>query len=173
MTARLFDDASNFENRFIRKYVSIHDKARALQSLGHVVVLTSGTFDLIHEGHARYLEAARDFGDFLIVGVDSDDRVRERKGPHRPVVPEMERARMVAHQRGVGIVTLKHPRAEGTGPWSLILAVRPDIVVVTEGAYTRDEIQELRVQSGALVRELPRMAVTSTSARIRDAALGI
>lgn len=170
MTARLFDDASHFGDRFIRNYLHIQDKVRALKELGHKVVLTSGTFDLIHEGHARYLEVARDFGDFLIVGVDSDDRVRERKGLGRPVVPEMERARMVAHQRGVGVVTLKPAH---DAKWSLIFAVRPDIVVVTEGAYTRDEIQELRVQSGALVRELPRMAVTSTSARIRDAALGI
>ena len=67
-----------------------------------------GTFDILHEGHSMYLEAARGFGDFLIVGVDSDEKVRRRKGVWRPAVPELERLRMVTHQRGVGLVTLKH-----------------------------------------------------------------
>ena len=71
------------------------------------VVLTMGTFDILHEGHSRYLEAARGFGDFLIVGVDNDEKVRGGRGPWRPAVPELERLRMVTHQRGVGLVTLK------------------------------------------------------------------
>ena len=86
------------------------------------VVLTSGSFDILHEGHSMYLEAARQFGDFLIVGVDSDQKIRQRKGTHRPAVPEMERLRMVTHQRGVGLVTLKGLEHER---WALIKAVSP------------------------------------------------
>ena len=81
--------------------------ADSLRDLGQTVVLTSGSFDILHEGHSLYLEAAREAGDFLIVGVDSDEKVRARKGPSRPAVPEEERLRMVTHQRGVGLVTLK------------------------------------------------------------------
>ena len=106
----------------------------ALRTLGLKVVLTSGSFDILHEGHSMYLEAARRFGDFLIVGLDSDEKIRARKGPHRPAVPEMERLRMVTHQRGVGLVTLKHLHDER---WRLIKTIRPDVLVATADTYTR------------------------------------
>src|SRR3954454_23433585 len=103
----LFADASNFELRFVKSYDRISEIVAALRVLELKVVLTSGSFDILHEGHSMYLEAARAFGDFLIVGVDSDDKIRKRKGPNRPAGPEQERLRMVTHQRGVGLVTLK------------------------------------------------------------------
>ncbi len=77
--------------------------------LGLRVVLTSGTFDILHEGHSMYLEAARRFGDFLIVGRRQRREGAPAQGPARPAVPELERLRMVTHQRGVGLVTLKQP----------------------------------------------------------------
>ena len=113
LSSSLFADASNFEQRFVESYDQVETIVSALKTLGMRVVLTSGSFDIIHEGHSMYLEAARGFGDFLIVGLDSDDKIRSRKGPDRPAVPQMERLRMVTHQRGVGLVTLKgadHPR---------------------------------------------------------------
>ena len=112
-----------------------------------------------------YLEAARQFGDFLIVGLDSDEKIRARKGENRPVVPQMERLRMVTHQRGVGLVTLKqtaHPK------WALIKAVRPDVLVATEETYTPEEIRELEADYCGRVEVLGRMATVSTSARLRD-----
>ena len=136
----LFADASNFELRFVESYEQIATIVGALRTLGLKVVLTSGSFDIIHEGHSMYLEAARRFGDFLIVGLDSDDKISARKGPHRPAVPELERLRMVTHQRGVGLVTLKHlhhPR------WNLIKVVRPDVLVATADTYDAAEIAEL------------------------------
>src|SRR5436190_4196075 len=80
----LFADASNFELRYVPDYERIASIVGALRTLGLKVVLTSGSFDIIHEGHSMYLEAARRFGDFLIVGVDSDGKIRARKGPPRP-----------------------------------------------------------------------------------------
>jgi len=134
------------------------------------VVLTSGTFDILHEGHSIYLEAARQFGDFLIVGVDSDDKVRKRKGPSRPAVPETERLRMLTHQRGVGLVTLK--RADDPR-WALIDAVRPDVLVATAETYTPTEITELESKYCGHVEVLERMATVSTSARLRLLQLGL
>ncbi len=122
LSSSLFADASNFEQRFVESYDQVKTIVSALKTLRMRVVLTSGSFDIIHEGHSMYLEAARGFGDFLIVGLDSDDKIQARKGPDRPAVPQMERLRMVTHQRGVGLVTLKgvqHPR------WALIKAVEP------------------------------------------------
>ena len=117
-----------------------------------------------------YLEACRGFGDFLIVGVDSDDKIRERKGPHRPAVPEMERLRMVTHQRGVGLVTLK---ARDHEKWALIKAVRPDVLVATAETYSPEQIAELEAKYCGEVRVLERMATISTSARLRRIQLGL
>ncbi|MFC1432998.1 adenylyltransferase/cytidyltransferase family protein [Streptacidiphilus sp. N1-3] len=169
-TSGLFADASNFELRHVPDYARISQIVDALRVLGLKVVLTSGTFDILHEGHSMYLEAARRFGDFLIVGVDSDEKVRQRKGMWRPAVPESERLRMVTHQRGVGLVTLKQvnePR------WSLIDAVKPDVLVATADTYKPEEIAELEANHCGRVEVLDRMATVSTSARLRLLQLGL
>jgi len=166
----LFADASNFELRFVPDYERITAIVQALRTLGLKVVLTSGSFDIIHEGHSMYLEAARRFGDFLIVGLDSDAKIRARKGPHRPAVPEMERLRMVTHQRGVGLVTLKELQH---GHWALIKATHPDVLVATEDTYTPAEIAELEEHCCGRVEVLERMATVSTSARLRRIQLGL
>jgi D-glycero-beta-D-manno-heptose 1-phosphate adenylyltransferase len=170
LTSSLFADAANFEVRFVESYDRIETIVGALKTLGLRVVLTSGSFDIIHEGHSMYLEAARRFGDFLIVGLDSDEKIQARKGPDRPAVPQMERLRMVTHQRGVGLVTLKesrHPR------WELIKTVGPDVLVATEDTYTAAEIAELESRYCTRVEVLERMATVSTSARLRRIQLGI
>jgi len=80
INAGIFGDSTSFEHR----YISDHDKLSELvgywKKLGLRIVLTSGTFDLFHIGHAQYLEKAKALGDVLIVGVDSDEKVRKRKG---------------------------------------------------------------------------------------------
>ena len=165
MSNSLFADASNFEQRFVEDYAKIETTVNALRTLGFKIVLTSGSFDIIHEGHSMYLEAARQFGDFLIVGLDSDEKIRARKGENRPVVPQMERLRMVTHQRGVGLVTLKHTYHP---KWALIKAVRPDVLVATEETYTPEVIRELEASYCGRVEVLGRMATVSTSARLRE-----
>ena len=63
---------------------------------GQKIVFTNGCFDLLHVGHVRSLQAARHLGDILIVGLNSDDSVRQLKGPHRPVVPQDQRGEVLA-----------------------------------------------------------------------------
>jgi rfaE bifunctional protein nucleotidyltransferase chain/domain len=161
----LFEDASNFDLRYVPDLERVAAISAALKTLGVSVVLTSGTFDLIHQGHSLYLEAARELGGFLIVGVDSDEKVRARKGPNRPIIPEDERLLMVTHQRGVGVVTLKHawhPR------WALIHAVQPDVLVATADTYQPDEIEALISGPCGRVEVMGRMATISTSNRLRQ-----
>ncbi len=165
-----FDDASNFELRYVQDYDRISEIVDALRAVDNRIVLTNGSFDILHEGHSMYLEACRGFGDFLIVGVDSDDKIRARKGQHRPAVPEMERLRMVTHQRGVGLVTLKD---QGHEKWALIKAVRPDVLVATAETYSPEQIAELEAKYCGEVRVLERMATISTSARLRRIQLGL
>jgi rfaE bifunctional protein nucleotidyltransferase chain/domain len=88
------------------------------------VVFTNGCFDLLHVGHVRSLEQAARLGDVLVVGVNRDRRVRELKGSGRPIVPERQRAEVVAALDCVDHVALF---GEPT-PVALIRALRPDIV---------------------------------------------
>ncbi|MGO8957001.1 MAG: adenylyltransferase/cytidyltransferase family protein [Streptosporangiaceae bacterium] len=160
----LLEDASNFDLRFVPDFEQIRAIVEVMRERGLKIVLTSGSFDILHEGHSMYLEAARRLGDFLVVGVDDDEKIRQRKGPGRPIVPEQERLRMVAHQRGVGLVTLKslgHPK------WALAKAVKPDVLVATEDTYDGQEIALLESSICGRVEVLSRMATISTSARLR------
>jgi rfaE bifunctional protein nucleotidyltransferase chain/domain len=89
------------------------------------LVLTNGTFDLLHVGHVRYLEAARELGDILVVGINSDRSVQAYKGPGRPVVPQDERAEVVAALRCVDYtVIFDEPTAS-----RLVGALRPEVYV--------------------------------------------
>jgi rfaE bifunctional protein nucleotidyltransferase chain/domain len=87
-----------------RRVVTLDELVRMREgwrTSGLRLVLTNGTFDLLHIGHTRYLQAARGLGDVLVVGVNSDASVRGYKGPGRPVVPQEERAEVVAALRCV------------------------------------------------------------------------
>lgn len=160
----LSTDRANFEKRFHADLHKVNTICTAMKELGHKIVLTSGTFDIIHIGHAQYLEAAGRYGDFLVVGVDSDEKVRAKKGEHRPVVNEAERLRMLAHLRPVDLLTLK---GKDDPHWQLIRVVKPDTLVATEGTYTDDEIATLQNAFVDRVVVLPPQATTSTTARLR------
>lgn len=95
------------------------------------IVLTNGIFDLMHIGHLRYLNAARALGDVLVVGVNADASARQLKGPARPIVPERERAEMLAGLACVDYVTI-FPETTAA---DLVRALRPD-VYVKGGDYT-------------------------------------
>ena len=86
------------------------DEARVVaagaRAAGKIVVVANGAFDMLHVGHVRYLAAARAAGDVLFVAVNSDLSVRTSKGPLRPVVPEDERAELLAHLECVDFVVL-------------------------------------------------------------------
>lgn len=111
--------------------------AAAAHARGATVVLTNGAFDLLHVGHLRYLRAAAALGDVLIVAINSDASVAAAKGPSRPIIPERERAELIASIVGVDAVTLF---AEPTAA-AVIAAVRPH--VHAKGTdYTADDVPE-------------------------------
>src|SRR5271156_3110053 len=84
----------SFEHRYVTNFAKVKMLVKHCRGLGLKIVLTQGSWDMVHIGHARYLEEAKRHGDFLVVGVDSDEKIRRRKGPDRPVVPEGERLEM-------------------------------------------------------------------------------
>ena len=160
----IFKDDAAFETRLILDESELEKTVKALKDLKLRIVLTSGSFDLPHIGHMRYLREARLKGDVLIVGVDSDEKVRSRKGKLRPVLPDRERAEMVAHSRYVDIVTIK---SDSQDKWSLIKLVSPDVLVISERTgYDAETQTELNKYCGAIVN-LESQAKSSTSAGIR------
>ena len=154
---------SKSEDRIIKDHKRIKKFVTHCKGLGLKVVLVQGTWDMVHVGHARYLESAKKHGDILIVAVDEDKKVKHRKGPDRPVVPEDERLEMLIHLRSVDLVFLKRLRDP---KWALIKAVEPDVLITIADTYDDSQRKALRVYCGEVV-VLPRQATTSTSAKIR------
>jgi rfaE bifunctional protein nucleotidyltransferase chain/domain len=112
----------------------------AARQLGARVVMANGCFDILHAGHVRYLKGARELGDLLVVGVNSDQQVRTLKGPGRPIMPEAERAEIVASLEAVDLVTIfDEPTVE-----ALLLALKPDIHAKGTD-YTEDTVPEREV----------------------------
>ncbi|MEX0919574.1 MAG: adenylyltransferase/cytidyltransferase family protein [Candidatus Saccharimonadales bacterium] len=163
----LFGNYSNFETRFIPDRSQLQKKVEAIRELGLQIVLTSGSFDLLHIGHAGYLEKAKEQGSVLIVGVDSDDKMKH-KGPDRPYIPEVERTKLLSYLRSVDIITIKPADEE---KWGLIKAIRPDILITTQETYTDKETAELYEYCKRVI-SLPPQATTSTSAKIRRMQIG-
>ena len=137
---------------------------RAAQRAGRRVVFTNGCFDLLHQGHIRYLEQARNLGDLLVVAINGDGSVRRLKGPGRPVVPAVQRAEVLAGLEAVDAVLVFHE----LDPERVIRAIRPD-VLVKGGDWPVDRIvgAEFVLSRGGAVRSLPYVAGTSTTELIR------
>jgi rfaE bifunctional protein nucleotidyltransferase chain/domain len=117
---------------------------------GKRVVFTNGCFDLLHPGHIRILESARALGDALIVGINSDASVKRLKGAGRPVLPELERAEILASLESVDAVVI----FDEATPQRVIAAVLPD-VLVKGGDWPDDQIvgrEEVEAAGGKVVR---------------------
>lgn len=161
----ILSNGANLKDRFIPDYKELKDVVANLKKMGYRIVLTQGVYDMIHEGHAKYLERALSYGDILIVGVDSDELTRKRKGPTRPVVPQKERLQMLAHLRSVGILTLREAHHD---IGFLIETVQPDVLITSESTkdFTEKEAARYKKVAGKIV-VLPPQAATSTTARVR------
>lgn len=130
---------------------------------GRRIVFTNGCFDVLHRGHVRYLEQARELGDLLIVAVNSDDSVRRLKGPDRPVNPVEDRVAVLAALSCIDYVVV----FEEDSPAHLIAAVRPD-TYVKGGDYPPEMVPEAPLvrRLGGEVRTLGYVPDRSTSAII-------
>lgn len=128
------------------------------------LVFTNGCFDLLHRGHAEYLYAARALGDALVVGLNSDASVRRLKGPGRPILPEQDRAVVIASLGCVDAVTL----FEEDTPLELVSALLPDVLVKGGDYRAHDVVGRLEVErAGGRVVILPYVAGRSTTELLR------
>ena len=147
----------------MNEMMHIIDAIKSEQLKGKKIVFTNGCFDILHRGHVTYLNQARELGDLLIVGINSDESVKRVKGPERPVNMLEDRAYVLSALKSVDYVI---PFEEDT-PLNLINLIMPDILV-KGGDYTIDRIigaQEV-LANGGKVEIIPFVPGKSTSAII-------
>jgi len=128
------------------------------------IAFTNGVFDILHRGHVEYLQAARDAGDVLIVGLNTDASVRRLKGPSRPIQPQRDRAAILLALRAVDFVVMF---GEDT-PAKLIREIRPHVLV--KGAdYRLDQIvgADFVLAQGGEVKRIPLRQGRSSSSIIK------
>ena len=109
----------------LRDLGELSSLVKELRKEGKKIVFTNGCFDIIHAGHVDYLEEAKSFGDFLIVGMNSDGSVRKIKGEKRPIVSEDYRARVLEGLKAVDCVFI----FDDETPLKVIETVKPDVLV--------------------------------------------
>jgi rfaE bifunctional protein nucleotidyltransferase chain/domain len=126
-----------------RVFESVHDLSEAVALLKHqgkTIVTTNGCFDLLHTGHISYLAEAASFGDYLIVGINSDMSVQKLKGPGRPVQKEKDRAFIIGSLKMVDFVFI----FSESDPREFLNILKPD-VHVKGGDYTPEKLPEREV----------------------------
>lgn len=140
-----------------------------VRSSGKTLVVTNGCFDLLHAGHVSYLEMARNLGDRLMIGLNSDQSVRELKGEGRPVNPEQDRAAVLAALESVSAVCIFTDRSAN----EFLAICRPDIYV-KGGDYTVETIpqDERRTveKAGGRIKFIPFVPGKSTTAILKKIA---
>ena len=149
---------------------TLKEKVDSLHKAGKRLVFTNGCFDLLHLGHVRYLQAARKQGDCLVVAVNSDSSVRQIKEPGRPVVPEGQRAEVLAALGCVDWVTV----FDEPDPLALIKLLKPN-VLVKGGDWPEEKIVGAAevIGAGGEVLRIPLEPEISTSVimeKVRSAA---
>jgi len=143
------------------------DRCARLRAVGKKIVATNGCFDLLHVGHVRYLQAARELGDILAIGLNGDHSVRELKGAGRPLRSANDRAEILAALQCVDLVTV-FPQIRAT---QFLAAVSP-AVYVKGGDYAVDTLNEdeqsILHKAAAEIRLIPFEAGYSTSRLIEE-----
>ena len=146
----------------IRERPALAQECARLRAAGKKIVFTNGCFDLMHAGHATYLEFARAQGDVLVVGLNTDASVRRYKGDKRPIVDERNRARMMAGLECVDYVTW----FDEDEPKELIAELQPDVLVKAEDWAHYVSGRDVVEARGGKVVLAPMVAGLSTTAVI-------
>ncbi|MDD4900439.1 MAG: D-glycero-beta-D-manno-heptose 1-phosphate adenylyltransferase [Candidatus Omnitrophica bacterium] len=122
-------------NQKVKSLIELKKIVPQLKAKGKKIVFTNGCFDILHYGHVKYLEDAKKKGDVLIVAINTDASVKKIKGVKRPLVTQLDRARVVAGLSSVDFVLLFGERT----PLKVITALKPD-VLVKGGDWKKEKI---------------------------------
>jgi len=154
-------------NHIILDYQKLKEIIDAHRTLGHKIVCTVGSWDMLHIGHLRYLIKAKEQGDILVVGTDSDRGIKlYKKNELRPVIPQEERMEMLKYQECVDYITPVDD-IDDNGKWQyeLIKIIRPDLFVTTDYSYPEEQIQDIKQYSNDVLI-LPRQAENTSTTEI-------
>lgn len=140
-----------FNNMIIDKIEELNELLLPHRDNDNKIVFTNGCFDILHAGHVKYLQQAKDLGDILVVGLNSNDSVRRLKGSTRPINDQAERATVLSALSAVDYVVIF---SEDT-PYSLIKQIKPDILV-KGGDWQPEEIvgSDVVLKNGGEVKSL-------------------
>lgn len=139
---------------------AVSQQVKKWQSEGQKVVFTNGCFDILHIGHVDYLEKARELGDKLVLGLNTDASVSRIKGPERPIVNEESRSRVIAALGFVDAVTFFDEET----PKELIESVKPDILVKGNDYLAENIVgADFVIKNGGEVKTIPLVVGFSTS----------
>jgi D-beta-D-heptose 7-phosphate kinase/D-beta-D-heptose 1-phosphate adenosyltransferase len=154
-----------FEHRYIPEYAHLSRAVKILKDAGYRIVLTQGVYDLFHVGHKRYLEDAKKHGDILIVGVDTDELTRKRKGPKRPFDKLEDRLEILSSLRAVDIITI---RRDTDHMYRLIKLVQPHVLVMSQTTTDfTDQDKKNLLRYCEDIKVVPAKASTTTTAKLR------
>jgi D-beta-D-heptose 7-phosphate kinase/D-beta-D-heptose 1-phosphate adenosyltransferase len=131
------------DNKHIKDDVSLSLLIDRYKELGKKIVFTNGCFDILHSGHVKYLKQAKELGDVLIIGLNSDSSIRGLKGPDRPVNSVSDRLQVLSALSSIDHVII----FEDDTPINLIKKVKPDMFV-KGGDYTKDTLPEVPAIEG-------------------------
>jgi D-beta-D-heptose 7-phosphate kinase/D-beta-D-heptose 1-phosphate adenosyltransferase len=173
--SRVIKGKAEAEEKFIPDHSELIAQIEVFRQMGCIIVFMTGVWDLFHIGHAEYLakgkrESLKFYPDadqlILVVGVDTDELTRTRKGPKRPIVPENERWKVIAHLGPVDLVTLQSEADQ------LFRIIEHDVRVISTSTNDIPSAldDEISARCAHLIN-LPPQAETSTSARIRTLVL--
>jgi FAD synthetase len=127
------------------------------------IILTGGCFDILHIGHVRFLFEAKKLGDYLVVLLESNKKVRKLKGENRPVFVQKERAEMLSALRSVDLVVLLPTMENDSDYLSLIMKIKPDIIAVTENDPLMGKKRGQAKKIGGELKVIPFIKTFSTS----------
>lgn len=149
--------------------MSLHEQ---LKTRDKKIVFTAGSWDLIHAGQCRYLEKAKSHGDVLVVGVSSNDAIKQVKGPNKPILDEKIRAEMLTYLRSVDFVTiLPEPSCQPS-----LGLLRPDVYITVKEDWTNNYLESKEYKTvtkyGGEVVVVDRQSTSISTTQILQRAIG-
>ncbi len=170
---RIIKGTATFEDRYVPDHTQVTELIAILRSMGCIIAFTTGNWDLFHIGHGKYIargkeEATKHYPGadhvIMVVGIDTDEMTRKRKGPSRPIVPEDERAAILGHLRAVDIIVPQYEENQ------LFRLIKHDVRIVSISTKDLPDLGVIKEQCDHLVNLEPQ-AETSTTARVRRLAI--
>lgn len=153
------------------KILSINDAIKIAQKLkkqNKTIVLAGGFFDILHEGHIKFLDSSKKYGDYLFVLLEDDNKARQIKGPERPINPQEYRAVILSAIKSVDYVILLKNMTNNSRYDKIILQIEPKVITTTSGdPYINHKKRQAKLVDGKVARVISRIYDHSTTKLVK------